>query len=82
MAHIIADRVKETTTTEGTGAYTLAGAADGFQSFAAVGDANECFFAVENGTDWEVCRGVYTASGTTLTRAEILASSNSGSAVN
>lgn len=76
------DRVRETSTTTGTGTLTLAGAVAGFRSFAAVGDGNACCFCVENGSDWEVSVGVYTASGTTLTRAEVLASSNSGSAVN
>jgi len=78
----IYDRVKETTTTTGTGTYTLAGAATGFRSFSAVGNGNTCFYCAENGTDWEVGVGTYTSLGTTLSRDEILASSNSGSAVN
>jgi hypothetical protein len=82
MALVVKDRVKETTTTTGTGTYTLAGAATGFQSFAVVGDGNATYYTVTNGTDWEVGVGTYTSSGTTLSRDTILASSNSGSAVN
>ena len=82
MAHVYADRVKETTTTTGTGTYTLAGAATGFQAFSVVGDGNTCYYCVTDDTDWEVGNGTYTASGTTLSRDSILASSNSGAAVN
>lgn len=84
MALVIADRVKETTTTTGTGTITLAGASTGFQSFAAVGNGNTTFYtiAAQSGSEWEVGIGTYTASGTTLSRDMILASSNSGSAVN
>lgn len=78
---LIYDRVKETTTTTGTGTYTLAGAVTGFLAFSTVGNGNTCHYCVENGTDWEVGLGTYTASGTTLARTTILASSNSGSAV-
>lgn len=81
MALVYKDRVKETTTTEGTGTYTLAGAATGFQAFSAIGDGNTCYYCATDDTDWEVGLGTYTASGTTLARTTILASSNSGSAV-
>ena len=82
MALVIADRVKETTATTGTGTLTLAGAADGFQSFAAIGDGNTTYYTITDDTDWEVGVGTYTSSGTTLSRDTILSSSNSGSAVN
>jgi hypothetical protein len=82
MALIVADRVQETTTTTGTGTYTLSGAKDGFQSFAAVGDGNTTYYACTDGTDYEVGIGTYTASGTTLARTTIIESSNSDAAVN
>ena len=81
MALVIKDRVKETTTTTGTGTYTLAGAEDGFQSFSAIGNGNTTYYAVTDGGDWEVGIGTYTASGTTLARTTILSSSNSNNAV-
>lgn len=81
MAYVQKDRVKETSTTTGTGTYTLAGAATGFQAFSAIGNSNTCCYAADDGTDWEVGIGTYTLSGTTLARTTILASSNSGSAV-
>jgi hypothetical protein len=81
MALVVKDRVKETTTTTGTGTLTLAGAADGFQSFSVIGDGNTTYYAITDGTDWEVGLGTYTSSGTTLSRDTILESSNSGSAV-
>lgn len=81
MALVLKDRVKETTTTTGTGAYTLAGAVTGYQAFSVVGDGNTTYYTVTDGTNWEVGIGTYTLSGTTLSRDTILASSNSGNAV-
>jgi len=77
MAFVLADRVKETTTTTGTGAVTLLGASTGFQSFAAVGDANNTYYCIAGQTtsQWEVGIGTYTASGTTLSRDTVLANS-------
>jgi hypothetical protein len=84
MALVLADRVKETTTTTGTGTVTLLGASTGYQSFAVVGNGNITYYtiAAQTGSEWEVGVGTYTSSGTTLSRDTVLASSNSGSLVN
>lgn len=63
MALVIADRVQETTTTTGTGTYTLAGAKEGFASFAGVGNNNTTYYAVSDGTDYEIGLGTYQSSG-------------------
>ncbi len=83
MALVLKDRVKETSTTAGTGTLTLVGAAAGFQSFAAVGNGNTTYYAIVDSTagTWEVGIGTYTSSGTTLSRDTVLSSSNSGSLV-
>ena len=82
MAHVVADRVRETTTTTGTGTYTLAGAVTGFETFGSVGNSNTTYYCCTDGTDFEVGVGTYTSSGTTLARTTILQSSNSDNAVN
>jgi len=82
MALVIADRIKETTTTTGTGSYTLAGAVSGFESFNTIGDGNTTYYVATDNVDFEVGIGTYTASGTTLARTTILQSSNSDAAVN
>lgn len=81
MALVLKDRVKETTTSTGTGTVTLAGAATGFQSFSVIGNGNTTYYAIVGGTEWEVGIGTYTSSGTTLSRDTVLASSNSGALV-
>ena len=77
MPLVLADRVRETTTTTGTGTVTLDGAVSGFQSFAAVGNGNTTYYAIVNtGTsEWEIGIGTYTSVGTTLSRDTVLASS-------
>jgi hypothetical protein len=85
MALVVNDRVKETSTTTGTGTFDLAGAASGFQTFVAgVGDTNTTYYAIFNQgtTEWEVGLGTVTDAATdTLARTTIISSSNSGSAV-
>lgn len=84
MALIIADRVKETSTSTSTGDFTLDGAVNGFQSFSSgVGVGNTCYYVIEDlsAGDWEV--GIGTLSGsTTLQRTTVLKSSNSNNVVN
>ena len=82
MALILKDRVKETSTTTGTGTYTLAGAVTGFESFGEIGNGNTTYYTCTDGTDFETGIGTYTASGTTLARTTIVQSSNSDNAVN
>ena len=84
MAFVLADRVKETTTTAGTGTVTLLGASTGYQSFSAIGNGNTTYYTIagQTGSEWEVGIGTYTSSGTTLARTTVIASSNSGSLVN
>jgi len=77
MALVLADRVKETTTTTGTGTVTLLGAATGFQSFAVIGNGNTTYYTIagQTGNEWEVGIGTYTLSGTTLSRDTVLSNS-------
>ena len=82
MPLVVKDRVQETSTTTGTGTFTLAGAVSGFQSFSAIGNGNTTYYAIVLGSEWEVGLGTYTSSGTTLSRDTILESSNGGTAVN
>jgi hypothetical protein len=84
MPFIVADRVKETTTTTGTGSYTLAGAVANFRAFSSVCANSDTvnYAAVDNaGAGWEVGLGTWSTGGT-LARTTIYASSNGGSAVN
>ena len=79
MALLIKDRIKETSTTSGTGTLTLDGASTGFASFSEIGSGNTTYYVITNSTDWEV--GIGTVGTGTLSRDTILASSNAGSAV-
>jgi hypothetical protein len=81
MPLIIADRVKETTTTEGTGTITLSGGTfGGFQSFSSgVGEGNTTYYCIQNESKYEI--GVGTYSSNTLTRDTVITSSDSGSKI-
>lgn len=75
MALVVFDRVQETTATTGTGPITLAGAVAGFQSFAVIGDGNTTYYALVNGSNWEVGVGTYSTTGPSLARTTILTNS-------
>ena len=84
MALVINNRVRETTSTEGTGDVTLGGAVGGFQTFAAgIGNDNTTYYAISINTEseWEVGLGTLNGDSSTLTRTTVLESSNSDSAV-
>ena len=82
MALTISDRIKETSSTTGTGTYTLAGAVTGFETFTAnLSNSDTTYYCCTDNTDFEVGLGTFTTSGTTLARTTILASSNSNNAV-
>ena len=81
MALVLYDRVQQTGTANTTVSFTLSGSVTGYQSFSVVGNGNTTFYgATDTSGNWEVGIGTY-ATGGTLTRTTILASSNSGSAV-
>ena len=84
MALVINDRVKETTTTTGTGAVSLAGAVTGFETFAAgVGNSNTTYYCIAHQTaaEFEVGLGTLDGDSSDLTRTTVISSSNSDSAV-
>ena len=86
MAFVLNDRVKETTTSTGTGTINLGGAGSGFETFVAgIGDGNQTFYCITAaGTgNFEVGIGTVTdATPDTLSRSTVLSSSNSDSLVN
>lgn len=83
------DRVKETSTTTGTGDFSLDGAASQYKSFSSrftsgtERAADPLYYAIvgQSGTEWEVGKG-YLSGATTLVRLLVLSSSNSDAAVN
>ena len=80
MAFKVADRVKESTTTSGTGNITLGGAQNGFVTFSSVlSNGDTTYYTISDGNNWEVGLGTYNSSGNTLTRtdANVLQSTNS-----
>ena len=82
MALVINDRVKETTTTTGTGTVTLGGAVSGFETFAAgIGNSNTTYYCIVLNAEFEVGLGTLSSDSSTLARTTIISSSNSDSAV-
>ena len=82
MALVINDRVKETTTTTGTGTVTLGGAVSGFETFAAgIGNSNTTYYCIVLNAEFEVGLGTLSSDSSTLARTTVISSSNSDSAV-
>lgn len=82
MALVLADRVKESSVSTGTGTFTLDGAVTGYQTFSsAIGNGNTCYYTIASQTlnEWEV--GIGTVGAGTLARTTVLSSSNAGSLV-
>lgn len=81
MAHIIADRIKEASTTTGTGVFTLSGAMVGSRAFSTVMSNNDtCYYCIDDDAgNWEIGLGTYNAS--TLARTSVMLSSNANSLV-
>jgi len=77
-----ADRVSVSTSSTGTGTISLGSPRSGYQSFAdgGIADGDTTVFVIEDGNAWEISEGVYTHSGTNLTR--VLRSSSTGSLLN
>ena len=80
MPLIVKDRVQETSTTTGTGTFTLGGAVTGFETFSSsIGNGNTTYYAIVGGAQWEV--GLGTVGAGTLARTTVLESSNSDALV-
>jgi hypothetical protein len=80
MSLVLADRVRETTTSTGTGTINLEGAVQGFQRFSVLGNGNTTYYTIQGSIQWEVGIGTYNAN--TLTRDTVLDSSSAGALVN
>jgi len=81
MALILKDRVLESSTSTGTGSFTLTGAQTGYQSFSAIGNGNTTYYTIQgknaDGTltgEWEVGVGTW-STGNTLSRDTVLSNS-------
>ena len=85
-ALVINDRVKETSTTTGTGTISLAGASQGFETFVTgIGTTNKTYYCITNSTQTEFETGIGTvtdATPDTLSRDTVISSTNSDNLVN
>jgi hypothetical protein len=83
MALVLKDRVRESSTSSGTGSITLGGAFVGYQTFAsAVTSGSTVYYTIHNTTpgneaEWEVGVGTFT-SPSTLSRDTVFSSSAGG----
>jgi hypothetical protein len=87
MALVLKDRVLESSTSTGTGTFTLTGAQTGYQGFDVIGNGNTTYYTIQgkdaNGNltgEWEVGVGTW-STGNTLARDTVLESSNANAKV-
>jgi len=78
----LADRVKQTSLTEGTGSITFNGTFGSFQPFSVIGNGNTTYYTIENGSNFEVGIGTYTSASNILSRDLVLESSNNNQKIN
>jgi len=82
MTLVLSDRVQETSTSTGSGPFTLAGAVTGFQAFSAgIGNGNTTYYTITDNVNWMSVLGTYTLSSNQLSVTSVLSSSNNGAAV-
>lgn len=80
---ILADRVKQSSITTGTGDLVFSATFPSFQSFAeAIGDGNSTYYAIETYSKFEIGIGTYSASTNSISRDLVLVSSDNGSKIN
>ena len=85
MSHIQADRIKETSTTTGTGSFELGGAVSKFKTFGSrMANGDTTYYCIEHQSadEWEVGFGTYVSATDDLARTTVLQSSNADAAVN
>jgi hypothetical protein len=78
------NRIQETTQSSGDANFLLAGALTGYRPFASgVGDGNICYYTVEHYVEnqWEIGLGAYSEGTDTLSRDNIIDSSNGGNKI-
>jgi hypothetical protein len=78
----LADRIKQTSLTEGTGPITFNGTFGSFQPFSVIGNGNTTYYTIENGSNFEVGIGTYTSTSNSLSRDLVLESSNNNQKIN
>ena len=82
MVLVVKDRIKDTSSTSGSGTITLDNSPPaGYQAFSTLGNGSTTYYTIQGSDDsWEIGIGTYTSN--TLTRTTILSSSNNGVIIN